>query len=49
MRDLVKLVCTRCKRENYHTDKNKKNTPGRLELKKYCPFSRTYTLHREKK
>ncbi|MBS2126343.1 50S ribosomal protein L33 ['Fragaria x ananassa' phyllody phytoplasma] len=49
MRDLVKLICTDCKRENYYTDKNKKRTSVRLELKKYCFFTRTHTLHREKK
>jgi len=49
MRELVKLVCTECGEENYHTTKNKRTTPDRLELKKYCPRSRTHTLHREKK
>lgn len=49
MRDLVKLVCTECGNENYHTSKNKKLHPERMEVKKYCPKSRTYTLHKEKK
>lgn len=49
MRDLVKLVCTECGDENYHTTKNKKTTPERLEMKKYCPRLRKYTIHREKK
>ena len=49
MRELVKLVCTECGEENYHTDKNKKNTPGRLEFRKYCPRQRKYTVHREKR
>jgi large subunit ribosomal protein L33 len=49
MSDLVKLICTECGRENYHTYKNKKKTPGRLEFKKYCPFLRKHTVHREKK
>ncbi len=31
----------------YVTQKNKKNTPGRIELKKYNPILRKYTLHRE--
>jgi large subunit ribosomal protein L33 len=31
----------------YTTTKNKKNTPGRLELMKYSPFMRKHTLHRE--
>jgi large subunit ribosomal protein L33 len=29
--------------------KNKKNTPERLELKKYCRFCRKHTLHNETK
>ena len=33
----------------YITTKNKKNTPDRLELNKYCPFCRKHTLHRETK
>lgn len=49
MRDLVKLVCTECGEENYHTDKNKKAHPERMEMKKYCPRERKYTIHREKK
>ena len=27
--------------------KNKKNTPDRIELKKYNPILRKYTLHKE--
>lgn len=49
MRDLVKLACTVCKEENYHTDKNKRNTPDRLEFNKYCPRCRKHTEHREKR
>ncbi len=33
----------------YHTQKNKKNTPKRLELKKYNPILRKYTIHKETK
>jgi large subunit ribosomal protein L33 len=46
-RDLVTLACTECKRRNYTTTKNKTNTPGRLELSKFCRFDRKRTLHRE--
>ena len=49
MRELVKLVCTEWASKNYYTDKNKKNTPNRLEMKKYCPKERKVTVHREKK
>ena len=31
----------------YITIKNRKNTPDRLELKKYNPFLKRVTLHRE--
>ncbi len=31
----------------YVTQKNKKNTPARMELKKYNPILRKYTIHRE--
>ena len=31
----------------YVTQKNKKNTPDRLELKKFNPRMKKYTIHRE--
>ena len=31
----------------YITTKNRKNTPERLELKKYNPILKRYTLHKE--
>lgn len=31
----------------YVTQKNRKNTPARLELKKYNPILKKMTLHRE--
>jgi large subunit ribosomal protein L33 len=31
----------------YITQKNKKNTPDRLELKKYNPVLKKYTVHKE--
>jgi len=31
----------------YITTKNKKNTPGRMELKKYNPILKRVTVHRE--
>ena len=49
MRINILLACTECKRRNYATEKNKKNTTARLELKKYCPFDKKHTLHRETK
>ena len=43
------MVCTDCGDENYLSTKNKRNTPERLEVKKYCPRENKVTLHREKK
>ena len=31
----------------YITTKNRKNTPGRLELKKYNPILKKMTIHKE--
>ena len=43
------LRCNECKQRNYNTIKNKKNTPDKLELNKYCPFCKKHTLHTETK
>lgn len=48
----VTLECTEAKNEakpasRYTTKKNKTNTPERLELKKYNPFLRRHTVHKE--
>jgi large subunit ribosomal protein L33 len=48
-RELVTLACSECKRRNYITTKNKKTTPDRLEMKKFCRFERTHTVHKEVK
>lgn len=49
MRVRVTLACTECQQRNYNTMKNKKNTPDRLEMNKYCKFCKKHTLHRETK
>lgn len=52
-RMIVTLECTEQKgsgvpgMSRYTTQKNKKNTPGRLELKKYNRFLKRHTVHRE--
>ncbi len=52
-RQTVTLECTEQRKSGvpgvsrYVTQKNKKNTPKRLELKKYNPYMRKVTLHRE--
>ncbi|MBI5875991.1 MAG: 50S ribosomal protein L33 [Deltaproteobacteria bacterium] len=49
MRDIITLACTDCKDRNYTTTKNKKTTPDRLELKKYCRHCRKHMVHKETK
>lgn len=55
-RILITLECTECrskvnKRSNgvsrYLTQKNRRNNPERLELKKYCKHCNKTTLHKE--
>lgn len=51
-RQVVTLECTEARAlgvppSRYSTMKNKKNTPKRLELKKYNPFMRKHTIHKE--
>jgi large subunit ribosomal protein L33 len=48
-RIVITLACTECKSRNYVTEKNKKNDPERLELRKYCPRCRCQREHRETK
>ncbi len=49
MRDRITLECTECKQRNYVSTKNKRNTSERIELKKYCKFCKTHTVHKETK
>ncbi len=49
MREQIVLACSECKRRNYATIKNKRNTTERLELAKYCRWCRKHTPHRETK
>jgi large subunit ribosomal protein L33 len=57
-RILVILECIECskntnKRSNgisrYSTNKNRRNTPNRLELKKFCKHCNLHTIHKETK
>jgi large subunit ribosomal protein L33 len=55
-RDIIILECTEARAlgkpvSRYVSTRNKKspNTPGRLEKKKYNPFLRRHTIHREVK
>ena len=47
--ELIALACSECKRRNYTTQKNRKNTQNKLELMKYCKFDKKHTLHKETK
>ncbi|MDE2823262.1 MAG: 50S ribosomal protein L33 [Chloroflexota bacterium] len=47
VRILINLGCTKCRERTYHSSKNRRNDPDRLELKKYCPRCRTHVLYRE--
>jgi len=49
MRVNILMECTECKRRNYSTSKNKKNTDGRIELNKYCKWDKKVTVHKETK
>jgi large subunit ribosomal protein L33 len=49
VRVVVNLACEDCKRRNYTTYKNKRNTPDRLELNKFCRWDRKVTKHKEAK
>lgn len=51
-RVIITLECTEARGlgkspSRYTTTKNKKTHPERLELKKYNPFLRRHTLHKE--
>lgn len=54
-RVIIHLECTTCRKsglpgvDRYSTTKNKKKTPDRLQLKKYCKFERKHTLFKETK
>ena len=51
-RVIVTLECTEAKKEGkppswYTTTKNKRKQTERMELKKYNPYLKRYTLHKE--
>lgn len=49
MRDLIKLVSTAGTGHYYTTDKNKKNTPDKMVMKKYDPVVRKHVDYKEAK
>ena len=46
-RNAITFMCTDCRERNYHSQKNRRNDPQRLERRKYCSRCRSHTLHRE--
>ena len=47
VRPKITLACVECKSRNYITKKNRRNTPDRLELQKFCSRCKAKTSHRE--
>lgn len=46
-REIVALVCPKCKAHNYATTRNKINIEGKLVVKKYCKNCKKNTEHKE--
>lgn len=50
-RELVALICTVCKSQNYITERNKVNMDtkgkGKLEVKKFCKMCKKVNPHKE--
>jgi large subunit ribosomal protein L33 len=49
MREKIRLISSANTGHFYTTIKNKRSTPDRLELSKYCRFCRKHTAHKETK
>ncbi|MEM6715773.1 MAG: 50S ribosomal protein L33 [Cyanobacteria bacterium P01_D01_bin.6] len=56
VRLVITLECTECRTSNnkrsngvsrYTTEKNRRNTPSRIELKKFCTHCNKHTVHKE--
>ncbi len=49
MRDKIKLVSSAGTGHFYTTDKNKRNTPDKLQFKKFDPVARKHVVYKEAK
>ena len=49
VRPVIILACGDCKERNYVTQKNRRNDPNRIEIKKFCSHCRKHTVHKETK
>lgn len=47
--NLIKLQCSKCKRINYWSRKNKRKVERKIELKKFCKWCKAHTVHKELK
>ncbi|MEM0981845.1 MAG: 50S ribosomal protein L33 [Cyanobacteria bacterium P01_H01_bin.58] len=56
VRLVITLECTECRTNiskrsagvsRYTTEKNRRNTPSRIELKKFCTHCNKHTVHKE--
>jgi len=48
-REKIRLVSSAGTGHFYTTDKNKKNTPAKIEIKKYDPVVRKHVMYKEAK
>ena len=48
-RDKIRMVSSAGTGHFYTTEKNKKNTPGKMEMKKYDPVVRKHVMYKEAK
>ena len=49
MRDKIKMVSSAGTGHFYTTDKNKRTTPDKLEMKKFDPVVRKHVMYKESK
>jgi len=49
MRDKIKMVSSAGTGHFYTTDKNKRTTPDKLEMKKFDPVARKHVIYKEGK
>ena len=49
MRDKIKLISTAGTGHFYTTTKNKRNQPGKMEIKKFDPKIRKHVIYKEAK
>ncbi|MEK7155138.1 MAG: 50S ribosomal protein L33 [Patescibacteria group bacterium] len=46
-RQLIALICTVCKTQNYVVEKNRVNKPDKLSFSKFCRLCHKHTSHKE--